>query len=228
MKAKELLNDRNKQLTLLNRNYLFLATILIVGLNLALFKYGVKIELPTESNGNRFLSLAPLLQEFLNCYFHSTWQHVLLNMLSCFIAGLYLERKMGSFRFLLLVIILTFFIAFAQCVKGHYINGFSTSGFSVVSYGLYGYIVMTFLFELCRKQERYSFNVISGIVILGLIYFAMCFNGSTQRVSFVWYPDDLLNSWGHMSAFAVGLVFGFYEQLCALISRGKRRRDDMK
>ncbi len=225
MKAKELINDRNKQLTLLNRNYFFVVTVLIVAANIVIQAvFGINTDIPTEANGSTLESLRLLLQAFINCYTHFNWQHTLLNMLCFLIAGLYLERKMGSLRFILFIVVLSFFTAFASCVKwdlgGH--------GFSGVNYGLYGYIIVEFLFELCRKQERYLFNILSGVVILALIYFAMCFNGGTEKVSFAWYPYDLIHNWAHASGFAVGLVFGVYEQLCALISRGKRRRDDMK
>lgn len=219
MKAKELINDKNKQLTALDRNYFFVVTVFIVVANIVIQATSAwTTQIPTVSDGIPFQSLGKLLQAFINCYTHINWQHTLLNMLCFFIAGLYLERKTGSLRFLLLIFILSFFTAFATCVNW----GIRWRGFSGVNYGLYGYIIVEFLFTLCRKQERYLFNILSGVAILALIYFAMCFNGGTEQVSFVWYPYDLLFNWGHASGFAVGLVFGIYERLCALVSRKRK------
>lgn len=214
MKAREPIDDRNKQLTPLNRNYFFAVTVLIVIANIIIQATPARRAQLSLSTDNMFYRLKSLLQAFINCYTHMNWQHVLLNMLCFFIAGLYLERKMGSLRLFLFVFILSFFTAFASCVGW----GTHWRGFSGVNYGIYGYILIDFLFMLCRKRERSLFDLLFGVVVLALIYFAMCFNGGTEQISFVWYPYDLLHNWGHMSGFAVGLVFGLYEQLCALIS----------
>ena len=72
---------------------------------------------------------------------------------------------------------------------------------------------------LCQKPERNLFNVVFGVVVLALIYFAMCFSGGTVKVTFEWYPYDLLHNLGHASGFVTGLIFGIYEQLCSVISK---------
>lgn len=222
MKSFVWLDDKSKPITWLNRNYYFVTTVFIVLLNIIIYSVH-------GSNTGNFaekwppwgkFSIANLFQALVNSYTHANWQHCLLNMLCFFIAGLYLERKKGSLKFLLFMLVMSLFTAFATCT-----NDISVwwHGFSAVNYGLYGYIIVEFLFTLLQKDKRNLFNLIAGIVILALIYFAMCFNGGTSKVSFVWYPYDLLHNLGHASGFVVGLIFGIYEQACGLISKFKQK-----
>ena len=139
-------------------------------------------------------------------------------MLCCFIAGLYLERKKGSLKFFLFVVILSLFTAFATCTND---VSLGWTGFSAMNFGLYGYIIVEYLLSLLQKEKRYLFNLISGGVVLALIYFAMCFSGGTSEVTFEWYPYDLLNNLGHASGFVAGFLFGLYEQINVLIARAK-------
>ena len=76
---------------------------------------------------------------------------------------------------------------------------------------------------LCQKEKRNLFNIVFGAVVLALIYFAMCFCGGTSRVTFEWYPYDLLHNLGHASGFITGLVFGVYEQACSVISKFRNK-----
>ena len=218
------LDDKSKTVTWLNRKYFFAITVFIVLLNIIIYAVhgsntGNFAETPPHWGE---FSVANLFQSLVNSYTHANWQHCLLNMLCFFIAGLYLERKKGSLKFLLFMVVMSLFTAFATCT-----NDISVwwHGFSAVNFGLYGYIIIEFIFVLLQKDKRYLFNVIAGVVILALIYFAMCFNGGTSQVSFVWYPYDLLHNLGHASGFVVGLVFGIYEQVCSLISRFKQKND---
>lgn len=220
MKNCVILDDKSKQLSWLNRNYFFVTTVFIVLLNIIIYAVhgsntGNFAKIPPKWGT---FSIANLFQALVNSYTHANWQHCLLNMLCFFIAGLYLERKKGSLKFLLFMVVMSLFTAFATCT-----NDISVwwHGFSAVNFGLYGYIIIEFIFTLLQKEKRYLFNIIAGIVILALIYFAMCFNGGTSQVSFVWYPYDLLHNLGHASGFVVGLIFGIYEQACSLISKYK-------
>lgn len=211
------LDEKNKKLTWWNRNYYFVTTVFITLLNIILFAAWEKPHISVRPNWGTF-SVTNLVQALINTYWHSNWQHVLLNMLCFFIAGLYLERKKGSLKFFLFVIVLSLFTAFASCTND---VSLAWTGFSGMNYGLYGYILIEYPFMFIQKENRHLFNIISGAVILALIYFAMCFCGGTSRVSFKWYPYDLLHNLGHASGFVVGLIFGLYEQLCPLISKNK-------
>ncbi len=219
MKSFICLDDKNKKLTRLNRNYFFAVTAFIVFLNILLYesKWLRSTDISVIPQWGRF-SLNNLFQTLLNSYRHANRQHTLLNMLCFFVAGLYVERKQGSLKFLAFIIIFSFFTAFATCAN--YLS-LSWVGFSGVNYGLYGYIITDFIFTVGRKRTRYKFNTVSGAVVLALIYLAMCFNGGTATVSFTVYPYDLLTNLGHASGFFAWLLFGAYEQVCNIIQQTK-------
>lgn len=187
------------------RNLFFATTLLILILNFAIFAaYGNQTpdfasKVPWDS-----FSVTDLFHALVNTFTHSNLQHVLLNMLCFAIAGSYLERKMGSLRFLLFMTIVCFFTAFASCTN----SGLYWHGFSGANYGLYGYILLEYVFTLARKKTRTPFNIAYGAILIGLIYLAMCFCGGTSAIRFEWYPYDLLHNLGHASGFAVGLLLG--------------------
>ena len=216
-------NDKSKKITWLSRNYFFAVTTMIVLLNVILYAvHGSHLgDYAIRSNWGKF-TVDNLFQALVNSYEHSNWQHCLLNMLCFFVAGIYLERKQGSLRFLIFMFIMSVFTAFAICTND---ISLGWHGFSGVNYGLYGYIIVDYFFVLFQKQKRYPFNVIAGIVILGLIYFAMCFNGGTREVTFASYPYDLLHNLGHASGFIVGIIFGFYEMIVSIIQKHSHKND---
>ena len=219
MKSWVFLDDKSKSLNWLNRNYFFVTTIFIVLLNIIIYAvHGTPRQIfKVTPNWSEF-SVNNIFQAVVNSCSHSNWQHTLLNMLCFFIAGLYIERKKGSLKFLLFMFLLSLFEACATSTNDISI---SAVGFSGINYGLYSYIMIEFVCMLFQKEKRYLFNIIAGIVILCLIYFAMCFNGGTKTVSFVWYPYDLLHNLGHASGFVVGLILGIYEQACYFIDKYK-------
>ena len=219
------LDDKGKKLTKLNRNYFFVVTVFIVLLNIIVYAVhgpdtGRFYIYP--SDWGKF-SVNNLFQALVNSYTHFNWQHTLLNMLCFFIAGLYIERKKGSLPFLLFMVIMSLFTAFATCT-----NDISVwwKGFSAVNYGLYGYIFVEYIFTLCQKGKRYLFNIVCGAVVVALIYFAMCFAGGTERVTFKIYPYDLLHNSGHASGIIAGLILGLYEQISSLILKYKREKPE--
>ncbi len=75
---------------------------------------------------------------------------------------------------------------------------------------------------LLQRRKRDITNIVAGAVMLGLIYFAMCFNGGTSSIGFEWYPYDLLHNLGHASGFVAGLVLGIVEQGTEWLCRGRR------
>lgn len=224
MKTFIWLDDKYKSVNRLNRNYYFVVTVLIVLLNIIIYAVcGSDTKYFGERPNWGHFSVANLFQALVNSYTHSNWQHCLLNMLCFFVAGLYLERKQGSVKFILFMIVMSLFTAFA--VSANDIS-LGWQGFSGVNFGLYGYIIIEFIFVLDDKNSRYLFNVVHGAIVIALIYFAMCFNGGTSKVSFAWYPYDLLHNLGHASGFVVGIVFGLYEQIRNEISRFKSKNSN--
>lgn len=220
------LDDKSKKLTVLNRNYFFVVTVFIVLLNIIVYAvHGSNTgEFYTYPEWGTF-SVNNLFQALINSYSHANWQHTLLNMLCFFIAGLYVERKKGSLPFLLFMVMMSLFTAFATCTND---ISLGWHGFSAVNFGMYGYIYVEYIFTLCQKGKRYLFNIVFGAIVVGLIYFAMCFCGGTERVAFEWYPYDLLNNLGHASGMVAGLILGLYEQLSYVILKYKKTSEEQK
>ena len=219
------LNDDKKSIKWYSRNYFFAVTFTIVIINfIVFFTYGSPPGgvIYKQPEWNSF-SITNLLIAMSHCYMHLGSQHCALNMLCFFVAGIYLERKTGSLRLLALVIVMTAFTAFATAAN--YIS-LRAIGFSGVNYGIYGFIITDYLFMLFEREKRSMFNIISGAIVLALIYFAMCFNGGTSTVSFVPYPYDLTHNIGHASGFVVGLLVGLYEGIILLIEKLSRKKDE--
>lgn len=214
----KIIDDSTKKLHWWNRNYFFVGTILIVTINIMIFAFAGNtwvdnIGEAVDRHWGDIFWFDNLVRAFLDSFIHANWQHVLLNMLCFFIAGIYLERKKGTLNLLLLVLIMAFFTGIACQANS---LGFSR-GYSGVNYGIYAYIIVDYLF-MFRKDTRTKFNIISGAVVLGLIYFAMCFNGGVETTSFAWYPYDFMTNMGHYSSFLVGIILGLTINLVKLMS----------
>lgn len=204
--CSRVLNDTRKNTTKRTANYFFVVTIAIILINVIIFATCGRDtgDISVRPNWGRF-SVNNLMQTVLNTFTHFNWQHTLLNMLCFLVAGMYLERKQGSFPFLLFMVLLIFFTGFASAAND---ISLSWKGFSGANYGLYGYIVIEYIFMLFQKRKRDLVNIVSGAVVLGLIYLAMCFNGGTSTIGFEWFPYDLLHNLGHASGFFAGIVLG--------------------
>ena len=168
--------------------------------------------LPNGGTWTAFLHFETLLYSFSNSFNHLSLQHMLLNVLCFFVCGLYLERKIGSIKFALLVLMMAFF-ASATVSTNHL--SVRWKGFSIVNYGLYAYIIIDYVFSF-RQTNNTKFNVILGAIVLALIYLAMCFSGNTSSFGFKWYPYDLLNNIGHYSSALAGLALGLTIKLAPL------------
>lgn len=221
-----ILNDTRKNTTKRTANYFFVVTIAIVLINVIVFAACGRDtgDISVRPNWGLF-SVNNLMQTVLNTFTHFNWQHTLLNMLCFLIAGMYLERKQGSFPFLLFMVLLIFFTGFASGTND---ISLSWKGFSGANYGLYGYIIIEYIFMLLQKHKRDVVNIVLGAVVLGLIYLAMCFNGCTSTIGFEWFPYDLLHNLGHASGFFAGIVLGCVGQgLECLIIGGKGYPQDL-
>ena len=223
----KVIDDSTKKLHWWNRNYFFLATILVVLVNILL--YGLlgsnwRLEFKYEEGLGRWferINFSNIVRVCFDAFAHADWQHVLLNMLCFFICGLYLERKMGSLSLLGLVLAMTFF---TSCAIAANFGGDAGPGFSGVNFGLYAYILVDYLFVF-RKRTRTKFNMIAGAVMLALIYFAMCYNGDDVHFGYKWYPHDLLYNMGHYSSALVGLVLGLFVQIVRVIAEKEQKRE---
>ena len=206
------IDDESKKLYWWNRNYFFAGTIIIVLLNIIIFAFVSESQSRGSGAWNAILEFDNLARVFRNGFFHSNWQHVLLNMLCFLICGAWLERRKGSLALILLVLVM-------NIVTGAFVGAnhqsLSFHGYSGVNFGLYAYAIIDYCF-LFRKPTRTKINVISGAVLMGLIYFASCFAGGTSSVTFRWYPYDFMHNMGHYSSFLAGVILGLTIQLVKL------------
>ena len=209
----KLIDSPKKRLAWYSRNYFYAATIAVVLTNILLYALLDYYWEGAYGNGHvswgKSFDFERILRCFLNNFSHSNLQHVLLNMLCFFVAGLYLERKTGSLGLLGLVLS----IAILQgCVCAAANGGIGFHGYSGVNYALYAYILIDYLFSL-GTARRNKTDLIFGGVVLALIYFAMCFNGGTSEVSFAVYPYDLLHNLGHGTGFFCGAIVALLIQI---------------
>lgn len=108
------LNDKSKRLTYFNRNYFFVTTVFFVLLNIFLYMFAARGRVVYEQPDWYSFSIKNLFVAFANSFEHANLQHCMLNMLCFFITGIYLERKKGSLNFMLFVLFMSFFTAFAS------------------------------------------------------------------------------------------------------------------
>lgn len=219
----KVIDDGTKKLTVWNRNYFFAGTLLVVAVNIILYaacgdQWERFIGGGVSPWGSK-LNFDRLIRAFLDSFSHSNWQHCLLNMLCFLICGAWLERKEGTLSIIALVFVMALVTSWATSARDLSVGW---HGYSAVNFGFYAYAIVDFLFSL-RKSKRNKFNIIGGIVLLGLIYFAACFCGGTSRVSFKWYPYDFMYNSGHYSGFLAGAVLALVIQFTRLKSEYERQ-----
>lgn len=97
------IDSPKKRLAWYSRNYFYIATVAVVVTNIALYAclgnswtsaFGIS---PVDWTNS--FDFEHILRCFLNNFSHANWQHVLLNMLCFFVAGLYLERRRAASAF---------------------------------------------------------------------------------------------------------------------------------
>lgn len=218
-KTMKFIDDDTKKIRWWNRNYFFAGTILVVFINILIHAIspGSLWYDKWRESGDWYseLSFNNLNKQFVSSFIHANWQHVLLNMLCFLICGAWLERRKGTLELLGLVFVMAW-------VSGAFVgaNHLSTYhvGYSGVNYAFYAYAIIDYCVLLFRKTTRTKINVISGGILMALIYFAACFDGGTQTVSFQWYPYDFMHNMGHYSGFFGGAVVGLALQLTRFIA----------
>ena len=149
MKVTDFLDDKNKKLKWWNRNWFFASTITVVVINLLIFFFAnnwQRVAFPVslyERHWDDFFYFTPTIRSFFNSFSHANVQHVCLNMLCFFVAGVYLERKYGSLSVLLTVIVAAYLSSVAMTANNVSVN---YVGYSGVNYFLYAYIIVDYIF----------------------------------------------------------------------------------
>ena len=216
------IDDDTKKIYWWNRNYFFAGTVLVVLINILIHAIGwdeMKFYRWRGGDWTSELSFTTLVKLFVSAFLHFNWQHVLLNMLCFLICGAWIERRKGTLELLGLVFVMA-------CVGGAFVGANHLSansvGYSGVNYAFYAYAIIDYCVLMMRRETRTKINVISGAVLMGLIYFAACFAGGTETVTFRWYPYDFMHNMGHYSAFLAGAILGITVQLVKLITLKER------
>ena len=195
------IDDETKKLNWYNRNIFFSCTMFFVLVNILAFAFGgdswvLDYFWTISREDYAFIQLTiPILSAFE----HSNWQHCLLNCLCFFVAGSYVERKIGTFNLLVLVFTLTVFSE--NLIDAN--SGAYSHGFSGVNYAMYAYIIIDYIFMFINKKQTKT-NIILGAITLALIYLAFCFGGGTTAFNFAWYPYDLITNDAHYIGFLTG------------------------
>ena len=215
-----ILNEQGKRAWFEN-NYFWASTLGFVALNFVMFaivgasnRFNITIDYGWTWDNT--LNFNAMLVSFLNTFGHLDLSHILLNMVCFLIVGIYLERKIGSFKFALLI------LAFAFCTSmAITANNMSASwmGFSGVMYALYAYIIIDYFMLCFSKQKRNKLNLTLGGVLIVAIYIAMCFNSATR--SFNFYPVGLTNNLGHYSAMVAGIILTLVIKIAQIRPKGK-------
>ena len=220
----KIIDDESKKIRWWNRNYFFAGTVFVVLLNIIIHAADPESSWfwrwYVDSDWDSVLSFGNLAQHFVSAFLHSNWQHCLLNMLCFFICGAWLERRKGTLPLLGLVFVMAWI---AEAFVGANALSTSSTGYSGVNYAFYAYAIIDYGFLFIRKSTRTKINIITGAVLMALIYFAACFAGGTSSVTFKWYPYDFMHNMGHYSAFFSGALLAITVQLIKLIAVKERK-----
>lgn len=202
-----LLDDKSKRTRWYNRNYLFIATLLIITTNILLFYFfgnNWRTKFYNAEAKWEDFSIFNVLHIMFCALEHADWEHVIMNMVSLFILGLYLERKHGSLKFLLINIFLMFTApAMASHVKGNIHH----HGYSGVIYALIGFMIIDYLFSF-RKNKKNSGSIIIGAVAIAYFLIADCFGMDNWEIYFSSVLNGLIHNMAHYTGFIEGLIFG--------------------
>lgn len=193
-----------------NRNYLFAGTILVIAINIIIYATcGGDWNFKLFDNSAQWedFSIMNFLTIMFAAFSHSSWMHVLLNMLCFAFVGFYVERKYGTFGLLLFVLLFSFTApALASHVKGNV----NHHGFSGVIFAFHGFVIIDFISMYFRKNKK-MMEIIIGIIIVVAIYVMMSFATNNEgTLMFLGYPYDLVHNMAHYSGFFLGMILGVF------------------
>ena len=154
----------------------------------------------------------------MNSFAHLDWSHVIGNMALMLVIGIYLERKTGTFSFLLLELAMALITSW---IVGANRMGVNWVGHSCICYGFYAYVIVDYCFSF-QKHKRNILNTCIGAVLLAIIVLSF-FWGDFPRI----YPGKLTNNLGHYSGFIAGLVFALAIHLTEFFVRRKTLKESV-
>jgi len=218
------LNDCEREQKLRNRNWFFIGTILfIVGMTILYFVIGdtflLRESIWSALSETQFVPVV-FLVDWIGSFSHADSMHLLGNMISFSILGMYVERKFGTIRFIASLFVISLLWATINSTAlswiGYYIilNGemgpsiyTGGIGFSGVNFALKFFIGLDFLFiklpRVIFKQYVPIRNIIWGTVAVVWIIITMSFQRYGGQFEPGLYP--FTNS-GHMIGMLTGAI----------------------
>lgn len=208
----KLIDDSSKKVTWSNRNYFWSVSIVYIALNIILFAILGRNNLLWDLTDKKWTVLNGIKEWLIsvgNVFTHNDWNHVLFNMLAVLPVAIYIERKVGSFNFAYIIIVLSLL---GSALTSMY-AGLIWAGSSVVYFALYGYALVDYLFSL-RKVSRNKVNVILGAIVLFIML--IIFGGyeasnGIHKWSFEF--RQLIYNAGHYLGFLVGVIISLIIQI---------------
>ena len=198
-------DEANKKVNFWNRNYFWSFTLFYVVLNIVLFAILRRNNLLwglAENKWPVFNGIKEVLISIGNSFTHNDWGHVLRNMLAFSISAFYIERKIGTFNFAGVVLLLSLFSSTLTSMYA----GLFWCGSSVVYFAVWGYVLIDFLFSF-RKSVYNKTNTIIGAIVVALKYIGSClYNPEGGGVAISYEPVQLIYNAGHYFGFLVGIV----------------------
>lgn len=199
-------DDKSKNINWRNRNYFYIGTIIVIVLNILLFVFlgnNFAKDIGGHYVWNGVFDISNMLRSFVDVFVHGNWQHVLLNMLCFSFCGIYMERKLGTINFILLILGFSFLAGNITTAARNTVNHYGASG---LIYFCYAYIILDYIFGFIQKKQNNKTNIILGAIIMLCIYVAMSFNDGGLGLIFKFYPYDLIYNAAHYSSFFAGII----------------------
>lgn len=155
-----------------NRNLIFLGTILFIATNVVIFAVlqsdrNLLAEAIGPIQGNTFVDICLSLLIQISAHFtNPDWTSLLFRMLAFAFILFYLERRIGTFSLIGLILSLTAITSLPM------INNFSLviSGSKVVMFALLGYMLVDYILFMFAKNKRGITNFFIGLIVLILTY----------------------------------------------------------
>lgn len=193
-----IINDKNKELNWRNSNFCYVTTILFMFILIATFLW-------CESAITKILDQNLHWNIFLLPFRHSDWLHLFGNLECFFFVSLFLERRYGSLKYLLIVLItipLSPLVWFA-------VTGCAGRGESLVNFFLFGIFfveIFAHFHECFLTKYQNIFTIVTILLVLVLMSF-------TKQIQFSLLTTLL--TFNHGSAFIEGLLVGIFSKLTA-------------
>ena len=196
-----------------NRNLFFLGTILFIATNVVIFAVlqsdrNLLAEAIGPIQGNSFVDIClSLLIQISSHFTNPDWTSLLFRMLAFAFILFYLERRMGTFSLIGLVLSITAITSLPM------INfNMVVSGSKVVMFALLGYMLVDYILFMFAKNKRGIANFFIGLIVLILTYASLLLEIHVIKSEWNFLPTTFsgMDGFGLLVGIILGLVI-----LCA-------------